>query len=292
MANTPLPIATAPVSGFPVPGDLAGTVSSIDFAAIFGNILLALAILAVGALLIRLSRKLLEKSLGRSEKVNGLLRTFILSSYSKVAWILLGLIVVQRLGINIAPMLAGLGVTGFILGFAFQETLGNLAAGLMLSLNHPFSLKDYVRIDGIEGTVLEVNMMATTLATSDNKKVVVPNKRVWGAAITNFTAFDTRRVEISVGIAYGEDISEARAVILRTLAENPLVLKEPLPSVEVVRMGDSSVDFAVRPWVRTGDYWTVFFRLNQEVKEALDRAGIGIPFPRMDIHMISDIKKS
>lgn len=249
------------------------------------NVLVALLLLAVGANLIGFLTRATRKALQRTRRVNSLLEAFLCSVVNKAAWVLLLMIVLQRLGVNIAPLIAGLGVTGFILGFAFQESLGNLASGMMIAINQPFKVGDYVSVGGIEGAVQELNMMAATLATADNKKVVVPNKVIWGAPITNYTATDKRRIEIAVGIAYGADIGKARRIALDVLRAHPLVLADPAPIVEVLSMGDSAVNLVLRPWTKPGDYWTVLFAVNQAVKEAFDKNGVEIPFPQLDVHM-------
>ncbi len=251
------------------------------------NVLVALLLLLVGGQAVRLLTDTVRRALKRAGKVNALLENFLCSVVNKIGWALLLMVVVQRLGINIAPLIAGLGVTGFILGFAFQETLGNLAAGGMIAINQPFRVGDYVSVGGIEGSVQELNMMAATLATADNKKVVVPNKVIWGSPITNYTATDKRRVEIAVGIAYGMDIGKARRIALDVLRAHPLVLADPAPIAEVLSMGDSAVNLVLRPWAKPGDYWTVLFAVNQAVKEAFDKNGIEIPFPQLDVHMKS-----
>lgn len=249
------------------------------------SVLVALILLLVGSRLIRLLTLSTHKALQRSGRVNALLETFVCSVVNKTAWALLLMVVAQRLGINIAPLIAGLGVTGFILGFAFQESLGNLAAGMMIALNQPFKVGDYVLAGDVEGTVLELNMMAATLATGDNKRIVVPNKVVWGKPITNFTATDRRRVEIAAAIAYGADIGHAKQVALEVLRKHPLVLSDPAPLAEVSSLGDSAVNLVIRPWVKPGDYWTVFFSVNQQVKEAFEKNGIEIPFPQLEVSM-------
>ena len=251
------------------------------------NVLVAGLLLLVGSHVIRLVTRATRKALQKTGRVNALLQNFLCSVVNKVGWILLVMIVVQRLGVDIAPLIAGLGVTGFILGFAFQETLGNLASGMMIAINQPFKVGDYVAIGGIEGSVMELNMMAATLTTGDNKKVVVPNKVIWGTAITNFTAMDKRRVDMAIGIAYGMDIGKARQVALDVMRAHPLVLAEPAPIVEVLSMGDSAVNLVMRPWTKPADYWTVLFAVNQAVKEAFDRNGIAIPFPQLEVRVKS-----
>lgn len=249
------------------------------------NVLVALLLLVIGAYLIRLLTDATRKTLEKTGRVNTLLQHFLCSVVNKSAWVLLLMVILQRLNVNIAPLIAGLGVTGFILGFAFQESLGNLAAGMMIALNQPFKVGDYVLVGGIEGIVRELNMMATTLTTADNKKVVVPNKVVWGTAITNFTAMEQRRVDVGVGVAYGADLVRAKQVALDVLRAHPLVLKDPAPAVEVMQLGDSSVNLVLRPWGKPDDYWTIYFGITQAVKEAFDKNGVEIPFPQLDVHM-------
>ena len=251
------------------------------------NLLVAALLLLIGAYLVCLLTRTTRSTLKRSGKINALLENFLCSVVNKSCWALLLMVVLQRLGVNIAPLIAGLGVTGFILGFAFQESLGNLAAGMMIAINQPFQVGDYVSVGGIEGAVQELNMMATTLATGDNKKVVVPNKIVWGAAITNFTASDRRRVDVAIGIAYGEDIGKAKRIALEVLRAHPLVLADPAPLVEVLTLGESAVNLVIRPWSKPADYWAVYFSVIQSVKEAFDQNGVAIPFPQLDVHMKS-----
>lgn len=251
------------------------------------NVLVAVLLFLIGSHLIRLVTSATQKALQKTGRVNALLQNFLCSVVNKTSWVLLAMIVVQRLGVNIAPLIAGLGVTGFILGFAFQESLGNLASGMMIAINQPFKVGDYVAVGGIEGSVMELNMMATTLTTGDFKKVVVPNKVVWGAAITNYTAMDRRRVDMAIGIAYGMDIGKAKRIALEVMSAHPLVLADPAPITEVLSLGDSAVNLVMRPWTNPADYWTVLFAVNQAVKEAFDKNGIELPFPQLEVHMKS-----
>jgi len=248
------------------------------------DVIVVLIILIVGKFVIKGVRKSLSMSLKKSGRVSEILESFILNVTSKVLWIIVFMLVIQKLGVEIGPLVAGLGVTGFIVGFACQESLANLAAGVMIALNQPFEVGHYVELSGATGAVFEMNMMATTLHTPDNKKVVVPNSSVWGSTITNYTALDTRRVDLVIGISYSSDIGNAKDVLHSVLKENKMILDEPGSTVEVVEMADSSVNFVVRPWCKTADYWDVFFSVNRGAKEALDQAGIEIPFPQMDIH--------
>lgn len=248
------------------------------------NVVVSLLLLLVGAWVIRLIVYSVRKAIQKSKRINELLETFICNVVQKVCWILLVMMILQRLGINITPLVAGLGVTGFIVGFAFQETLGNLASGLMIAINQPFRVGDYIVAGAVEGSVVELNMMETTLATVDNKRVIVPNKVMWGAAITNVTALKTRRVDVTAGIAYGEDIAKARKVLMDALKALPDVLRDPAPQVEVLSLGDSAVNLTVRGWCKTEKYWDVFFAMTSLTKQALDDAHIEIPYPQLVIH--------
>ena len=241
-------------------------------------------IIIVGAIAIKITRKALKMVLHKSKRINETLEKFLVNVTGKVLWVVLLMIALPRLGIDVAPLIAGLGVTGFIVGFAFQESLGNLASGMMIVLNQPFKIGDFVDAGGHQGVIGEINMMATTMITPDNKKIVLPNRGVWGNPIVNYSALDTRRVDLSVGVAYSSQIGKARDVIADALKATPGVLSDPAPQIELNAMADSSLNLVVRPWCKSADYWNVFFAANQAIKEALDAAGIEIPFPQVDVH--------
>lgn len=247
------------------------------------NAISALVLFVVGWLVIRLVDLAIRKGLARSKR-RGLLINFVASSVTKACWAVLLVMVLGRLGVNVAPLVAGLGVTGFVLGFAFQESLGNLASGLMIALNEPFKVGDFVEIAGLQGTVVEMNIMATTLTTGDNKKIVVPNKSVWGGPIVNYSAMATRRVDVQVGIAYGEDIGRALDVIRETVLSVPGVLQTPAPTIAVAALAESQVTINVRPWAKNADYWSVYFETLKAIKDELGRVGIEIPFPQVTVH--------
>jgi len=177
------------------------------------------------------------------------------------------------------------GGASFIIAFALQETLGNLAAGLMIMINRPFDEGDYVQLAGLGGTVKHVSVVSTTVTTPDNQVIVIPNSKVWGDVITNVTASDTRRVDLVFGIGYGDSIEAAQKVLEEVVANHPLILDEPAPVIRVSELADSSVNFIVRPWTQTGDYWNVYWDLQRAVKEAFDANGISIPFPQTDMHL-------
>lgn len=248
------------------------------------SLLAAAVILLVGAVSIRFIVKAVGKAVSKGKAQNTLFADFIRNATSKICWIVLSVVVLGKLGVNIAPIIAGLGVTGFILGFAFQESLGNLASGLMIAINEPFKIGDYVIVAGFEGTVLKVDMMATVLATADNKKIVIPNKSAWGAPITNFSALGRRRVDIKIGIDYSCDVSKAIRVALETLPTVPGVLPDPAPAVFVASLDDSQVTLNIRPWSEGANYWSVFNDTQIAVKRAFEQNGIEIPFPQITVH--------
>ena len=250
------------------------------------NVGYAALILVVGYFAIKYGSVLLHKALAKAE--NGkyaLVVRFVTSVAEKVAWTFVVVIVLEKLGVDIGPIIAGLGVTGFVLGFAFQESLASLASGLMIAINQPFKVGDFVNVSGNEGTITALDMMAVTLATPDNRKITIPNKAAWGQPIINYSALDKRRVEIIVSIAYGADISLAKATALEALKAVPGVLEEPAPMAEVKSLDDSSVTLTVRCWVKTPDFWKVYFAGIQGIKEAFDKAGVEIPFPQLDVHV-------
>ena len=247
------------------------------------NLLVSAVILLVGWVVIRLVDKALRKAMARANR-KVLLVNFIVSVVTKVGWAILLVTILSRLGVDVTPLIAGLGVTGFILGFAFQESHGNLASGLMIAINEPFKVGDVVDAAGHTGSVLEVNMMATVMLTPDNKRIVLPNKGVWGGPIVNYSAMDTRRVDLQVGIAYGEDVEKAVSVIRDAVRRVPGVLATPEPAVAVAGLDASQVTINVRPWAKNADYWSVRSATLQTVKEELDRVGIEIPFPQVVVH--------
>jgi len=242
-------------------------------------------ILVVGKILISLVKRFFRNAFSRSRKINDLMAQFLLKVISVLCWILVFLVILDQLGVNLTPIITGLGVSGFILGFAFQETLGNLLSGSMIVLNSPFRIGDYVEIGSLSGTVKDMDMMCVTLATPDNKRVILANKLVWGSAIINYSYTENRRVEMGVSIAYDSDVNKAKQIIWDIINSYPEVLPEPGPQVEVNKLNNSSVDLVVRPWTKPADYWPVYFRFQQEVLEKFREAGVEIPFPQMDVHL-------
>ena len=240
----------------------------------------------------RIVRAWARNAFNRVPNLSKLLRSFLVMA---VYWLTIAfglMVVLAALGVNITPLFALVGGASFIVAFALQETLGNLAAGLMIMINRPFDEGDYVLVAGLGGTVKDVSVVSTTVTTPDNQVIVIPNSKVWGDVITNVTASDTRRIDLVFGIGYGDSIEQAQKVLEEVVAHHPLVLKDPAPMIRVNELADSSVNFIVRPWAKTDDYWTTYWDLQRAVKEAFDANGISIPFPQTDMHLhVADNRK-
>ena len=249
------------------------------------NILLFLFIVLVSWFLAVLIGKAVKKAVIRIEGASALLKDFIVNITRKIIFIVGFVVALSFLGINIGPLLAAIGAAGFIVGFALQGTLSNFAAGIMILIYRPYDVGDFVDIGGTFGTVDAMTIVSTTLMTLDNQKVVVPNNMIWGDKITNVTGTDKRRVDMVFGIGYSDDIAKAQSILEDILLKHEAVLKDPEPIVKVHELADSSVNFAVRPWVKTENYWDVYWDITRTVKERFDAERVSIPFPQRDVHM-------
>jgi small conductance mechanosensitive channel len=253
------------------------------------KVLVFLAILFVGRLLARIVRRAVEAALERSNtNLSRLLREMVVASSYNLIMALALMIALSQLGISLGPLLAGFGVVGFILGFAMQDSLSNLAAGMMILVNRPYDVGDLVEVAGAFGKVERMSLVSTGILTIDNQKLVVPNSKIWGDVIKNVTDQDIRRVDMVFGISYSDDIPKAEKILEDILAQNERVLDDPAPMVRVHNLGDSSVDFVVRPWVKTEDYWEVFWETTRAVKMRFDEEGVSIPFPQRDVHIYEE----
>jgi small conductance mechanosensitive channel len=248
--------------------------------------LLFLLVLSAFWLLSRFVRKITERAVeARHLRFSQLLKRMIVSGASGAVLVLGLLVAVSQLGIRVGPLLAGLGIAGFIVGFALQETLANFAAGMMILAYRPFDVGDLIECaGGVFGTVSHMNLVSTTILTIDNRTKIVPNGKIWGDVITNLTAQTKRRVDLVFGISYTDDIPRAEAILSSVVKEHPKVLADPEPLVKLHELGDSSVNFVVRPWCASGDYWDVHWDITREVKLRFDREGVSIPFPQRDVH--------
>lgn len=221
-----------------------------------------------------LERKSIDTAI--SAFVQSLVRILIL-----IAVIIAGL---SHLGIETTTFVTIIGAAGLAIALALQGSLSNFASGILIAGFRPFKAGDYIEAGGVAGVVKEIQIFSTVLTTPDNKRVVITNAQVTGSAITNYSSNPTRRIDLVIGVAYDADLKETETLLKSILDNHPLILKEPAYTVGVLELADSSVNFAVRPWVNTADFWAVKFELNQTIKQALDNAGIGIPFPQMDVH--------
>jgi len=247
-----------------------------------------LLILFVFRVLSRLTRRAVIAACDRSGEQMSTLLKDVLASVSGATVMVIGiLIALSQVGVSIGPALAGLGVAGFIIGFALQDTLGNFAAGGMILIYRPYDVDDFVEVAGASGLVKKMSLVSTTITTFDNQTLVVPNSKIWGDVIKNVTAQRVRRVDMEFGIGYGDDVDKAERVLRDIVQEHELVLDTPEPTIRLHTLGDSSVNFIVRPWVRTADYWGVYWDITREVKVRFDREGITIPFPQRDVHLFS-----
>jgi small conductance mechanosensitive channel len=218
-------------------------------------------------------------------QLSSLIQNLIVSGASKAVWLVALFGVLAILGVDLGPMLAGLGIAGFVLGFALQETLANFASGVMIMVYRPFDVGDFVTIGGVTGNVKDLTPVSTVIQTLDNRRIIVPNGKVWGDVINNATAEKVRRVDLVFGISYGDDVDHARRVLEDILAHEERVLDDPAPMVRVGELGDSSVNLLCRPWCRTEDYWDLMWDLTGAVKKRFDAEGITIPFPQRDVHL-------
>lgn len=232
-------------------------------------------------LLSRLAGKAMALASGASQ----ILRRFVANSVSRITIIVGLLLGLAALEINITPLVAVIGAAGFVIAFALQNTLSNFASGLMIMFYKPFDIGDFVETPAVSGTVKSMTLVTTNMLTPDNKLLVVPNNELWGKVITNVTGSAERRVDLVFGIGYGDDIALAERVLGEVVAGHPQVLKEPEPVIRVAELADSSVNLICRPWVKTSDYWPVYWELTRSVKERFDAEGISIPFPQRDVHL-------
>jgi len=250
------------------------------------NLVLFVVTVAVFMLISNMVGRALEKLLARTKQTSRLLGEFLVTTVRRLI-LAVGIIVgLAAMEVNIGPLLAVIGAAGFVIAFALQNSLGNFASGILILVFRPFDVGDVIEVAGVLGTVQSMNLLSINIRTPDNKSVIVANNQVWGGIITNVTGSDTRRVDLVFGIAYGDDIDHARKVLEAVVGAHEKVLKTPEPVIRVHELGDSSVNFVCRPWVRTADYWEVYWDLTAAVKQRFDSEGISIPFPQRDVHLI------
>lgn len=251
------------------------------------NIIFALTIFFIGRLVIKALMGLMCKVLKRS-KFDDILVKFIESIISSVLLLFVIVASLDQLGVDTTSLVALLGAAGLAVGFALKDSLSNFAAGVMLLIFRPFTKGNYVEIAGCEGVVENISILTTVVHTLDNKEVILPNAAVFGGNITNYSSLPNRRVDLVIGVSYEDDLKKAKQVMLDAMKNDPRILTEPAPQVAVCELNSSSVDFVVRPWCKSDDYWGVRFDTIEAVKIALDENGISIPFPQRDVHIYNE----
>ncbi|WP_153446271.1 small-conductance mechanosensitive channel MscS [Vibrio algicola] len=248
------------------------------------NILSAIVILFIGNIIVKKIGNSVAKMLEKKQMDQAVV-DFVSSLVRYVLFVIVLIAALGRVGVETASVVAVIGAAGLAIGLALQGSLANFAAGVLIVAFRPFKSGDYVEIAGVAGSVESIQIFQTVLTTPDNKMIVVPNGGVIGGPIVNYSRHATRRIDHVIGVSYGSDLKKTKEVISKVLAADSRILQTPAPTIGVVALADSSVNFVVRPWVKTEAYWDVYFDSLQAIKEALDAEGIEIPFPQMDVHM-------
>lgn len=248
------------------------------------NILSAVLILFIGNMVVKGIANSVAKLLGK-RNMDPAVVEFIQGLVRYLLFVIVLIAALGRLGVQTASVVAVIGAAGLAVGLALQGSLSNFAAGILIVSFRPFKSGDFVEVAGVSGVVEAIQIFQTVLKTGDNKMVIVPNGSIIGGAITNYSRHDTRRIDFTIGVSYDADLKLTKQVLQKVVEADPRVLQDKGITIGVVALADSSVNFVVRPWVKTTDYWGVYFDLMQGIKEALDEHNIGIPYPQMDVHL-------
>lgn len=270
-------------------GVMEGVLENLTgIATIYGlKIIGAIAILIVGRIAAGIIRNLVGNLLTKAKTDESII-SFTKSFVFIIIMVFAVIATLAKFGVQTASFVAILGAAGFAVGFALQGSLGNFASGILILVFKPFKVGDYIDAAGVAGTVKEIRIFNSVLATPDNIKIIVPNGNIYGGVIKNITGYDIRRVDMVIGIGYTSSIEKAYAIIERIIKEDQRVLSDPAPQIAVAELADSSVNFVARPWVKREDYWGVKFDITRKVKEEFDANGIEIPFPQRTVHMLSE----
>ena len=255
--------------------------NGVEFA---GNLLTAIVIFFVGKWVVNLVVKGLMKAMQKGE-LDTTLRRFIANLARMLMMLFVIIAAINALGVQTASLIALVGAAGLAVGLALQGSLSNFAAGVLIVLFRPYKVGDWIEGGGVSGSVEEVQILTTVLKTGDNKRVIIPNSQIMGSTITNYSANETRRVDLVVGVSYSDDLDQVRKELQGLVDADERILKDPAVTIAVSELADSSVNFVLRPWVRTADYWAVYFDLTEKVKKRFDEVGISIPFPQRDVHI-------
>jgi len=252
------------------------------------NIFLFIIVLIIGIIVVRIVTAAIKKWMLRA-KMAKILAEFTTRVLRLILYIFVVGVALAFMGIEIGAALVSVSVVlGFVLGFALGDTLSNIAAGFMVAVTKPFKAGDFVTANGETGTIRNVGISVTEIDTIDNKRIIIPNKLVWGGNITNFTTHPTRRVDMEMGVGYEVDLDHVIKTTMSLLKSDKRVLSNPEPQVAVKEMADSAVILVIRPWVKTNDYWDFFFDFQKNIKQKYDKEGISIPFPQTDVHLFQN----
>ena len=248
------------------------------------NIVAAILIFVVGRWIARALRNMIKRMMTKGN-VDEILVSFVgnLTYIALFAFVIIAAL--NQLGIQTTSFIAIIGAAGLAIGLALQGSLANFAAGVLMIIFRPFQVGDYIEGAGVAGAVEKVQIFTTQLKTPDNKTIIIPNAKIMGDNITNYSAKDTRRVDMVIGVGYGDDLKKVREILEDILAKDHRILKDPAPTIGVLELGDNSVNFAVRPWVKRDDYWGAYFDVTETVKRRFDEEGISIPYPQRDVHL-------
>lgn len=252
------------------------------------NVVGAIAILIIGWTIAGWARNAVAKALGRIKGVDEMLTSFFSSLVKYVIIAFTVVAVLNRFGVETTSLVALLGAAGLAIGLALQGTLSNVAAGVMLLLFRPFKVGDFIEGAGLAGTIKDTGLFTTELATGDNIHIIVPNSQLWGTAIRNFSHHPKRRVDMTVGIGYGDDIDKAMNLIKTIASADERVHQDPEPFVAVANLGDHAVELVVRVWANNADYWAVKFAMTKAIKQTFDKEGVSFPFPQRDVHIYQE----
>jgi len=263
-----------------------------DMALKFGkNIILAILIFFIGRWVAKIFKNIIKKIM-QKHSIDPTIIGFVINLTYTALLLFVILASINQLGIQTTSFIAILGAAGLAIGLAIQGSLSNFAAGVLMIIFRPFKVGDFIEGAGVSGTVEEINIFTTQLKTPDNKKIIVPNSKMTGDNIVNYSANDIRRVDLKIGVGYQDDIDKVKQVITSVLEKDERILKDPPTVIAVIEMGDSSVNFAVRPWVKTPEYWNVYFNVIENIKKSFDAEGITIPFPQQDVHLFHHEKEN
>lgn len=251
------------------------------------NLVIAVVVLIIGFWVTKTITKAVSKILNKRD-LDKSLRSFLVSILGISLKILVVITALSQLGMQMTSFIALIGAAGLAIGMAFSGTLSNFAGGVMLLIFRPFKVGDYIQAQGENGTVDEIQIFHTILKTVDNKVIYIPNGSLANGNMTNFSHQDTRRVDFTVGIGYGDQYDKAKEVLERFIQEDDRIMKEPAPFIGLHQLADSSVNIAFRVWTRKEDYWPVYFQINEKIYKEFDKEGLNIPFPQMDVHLHKD----